>query len=762
MTYDKTARSRRYVAEECGERSVVAREYVHHGTPSNLGEWPWHVAVFHQSNRASPAYACGGTLVSNAYVVTAAHCTYPRNKVRPLKITELFVRAGIASLVKLEPSLQQIAIRDIIRHEEFNTGTLENDIALLKLVGEIAQTDYVKPVCFWTGGDAEELVVGKNGYIAGWGRDEKNELSDELKSAVMPIVSRKACQESDPNYYTRYFDVSSSISAVLVHPNHDSHVLTNNIAIVQLSQPVAVEPICLPKTIEKLSKLNFQTMFLGGTEPHYTGVFMEFEFEPVNLTLSNVHYCARDWARENTVVNIKGVHMCGHMSLDPERQPPCDNKEAGMPLFYRNSQDGATYLRGLLDIPKHDHCNLRGAPEVFLDVMHYAEWIAEVAAGDDHNRATVSDAACSNVECLTKLTLFIIRRDERFIYWYEEMYHLVYIPFHTNMGCYLGGIIMGLIYYKQRKNYHTGNRAWYLQLIWYLTVPIGFLCLMSNMIFYQYNFEKPSIWMAIFYPTMKHMWIFLGAIMIYGVIYEYSKVIKGFLNFSIFVPLGRLTYCAYVCHVFMLKNVFFGTREVGYFSKVSLLSKVITVLVFSYFMGLILALLLEFPATAIQKHLFAKKLESATIQPKVNPVIPSNDGNASSPTLYQGKASNMNGVDGKNESFQLLQLSDDSKSLSDLELPEIINQRKRKVRRKTRPRTTSIRHGDDDRSGSHIDCKNFGLWLAILMTILWLFIISYITSVVHNENRRLEIAIQKGEYNTSKKCGFACFTVFCG
>lgn len=34
-----------------------------------------------------------------------------------------------------------------------------------------------------------------------------------------------------------------------------------------------------------------------------------------------------------------------------------------------------------------------------------------------------------------------------------------------------------------------------------------------------------------------------------------------------------------------------------------------------------------------------------------------------------------------NESFKLLELSDDLKSLSDLELPEIINQRKRKVRR---------------------------------------------------------------------------------
>ncbi|XP_001661435.2 uncharacterized protein LOC5574423 isoform X3 [Aedes aegypti] len=104
----------------------------------------------------------------------------------------------------------------------------------------------------------------------------------------------------------------------------------------------------------------------------------------------------------------------------------------------------------------------------------------------------------------------------------------------------------------------------------------------------------------------------------------------------------------------------------------------------------------------------------------------------------------MNG-DRKNESFKLLQLSDDSKSLSDLELPEIVNQRKRKVRRKTRSRTTSARHDDDHRSaaGSHIDCKNIGLWLAILMTVMWLFIISYITSVVHSENRRLEIAIQK-------------------
>ncbi|XP_058055350.1 uncharacterized protein LOC131206698 isoform X2 [Anopheles bellator] len=107
--------------------------------------------------------------------------------------------------------------------------------------------------------------------------------------------------------------------------------------------------------------------------------------------------------------------------------------------------------------------------------------------------------------------------------------------------------------------------------------------------------------------------------------------------------------------------------------------------------------------------------------------------------------SKMNGEQ-KNESFKLLQLSEDSKSLSDLELPEV--QRKRKVRRKTRHRTSSYR-GDDEhvsappgRAG-HVDCRNLSIWLAVAMTVLWLFIISYVTSVIHGENRRLELALQK-------------------
>ncbi|XP_063700693.1 uncharacterized protein LOC134830997 isoform X2 [Culicoides brevitarsis] len=97
-----------------------------------------------------------------------------------------------------------------------------------------------------------------------------------------------------------------------------------------------------------------------------------------------------------------------------------------------------------------------------------------------------------------------------------------------------------------------------------------------------------------------------------------------------------------------------------------------------------------------------------------------------------------------NESFKLLNFSDDDKSsdLPDLDLPEISLQRKRKVKRKTRSRTPA-KHVNHGRESPCFQCKSFGLWAAVLMICSWLLIISYISSVVHAEYRRLEIELQK-------------------
>ncbi|XP_055698172.1 uncharacterized protein LOC129798820 [Phlebotomus papatasi] len=95
----------------------------------------------------------------------------------------------------------------------------------------------------------------------------------------------------------------------------------------------------------------------------------------------------------------------------------------------------------------------------------------------------------------------------------------------------------------------------------------------------------------------------------------------------------------------------------------------------------------------------------------------------------------------KKETFQLLQYSDDSKSLSDLELTEIVVPRKRKVRRKTKSKGGyKQKQPPPPVPGG---CKNLGLWIAIVTTWCWLLILSYIIAVVNTGNRQLDRQLQK-------------------
>lgn len=99
------------------------------------------------------------------------------------------------------------------------------------------------------------------------------------------------------------------------------------------------------------------------------------------------------------------------------------------------------------------------------------------------------------------------------------------------------------------------------------------------------------------------------------------------------------------------------------------------------------------------------------------------------------------------ESFKLLQLSDTSKS-SELELPEVSTQRKRRIRRKIRTsasphlRSYNASHKDST-DDMNPPCQNIGLWIAVFMSCGWLLILSYMMAVVYTENRRLEVEISK-------------------
>lgn len=86
-------------------------------------------------------------------------------------------------------------------------------------------------------------------------------------------------------------------------------------------------------------------------------------------------------------------------------------------------------------------------------------------------------------------------------------------------------------------------------------------------------------------------------------------------------------------------------------------------------------------------------------------------------------------------------LHSENLSLSDLELPEIEHQRKRKVRRKTRPKLSTGRQRIESSAYGHRNVILLGT--VFFITSCWLLILSYTMSVIHIENQRLQSEIKK-------------------
>ena len=66
---------RHYLDRECGVAAITSRSSrIVGGTVSAPGRWPWQ-ALFKIEYFGYSSHACGGTLINDKWVVTAAHCT---------------------------------------------------------------------------------------------------------------------------------------------------------------------------------------------------------------------------------------------------------------------------------------------------------------------------------------------------------------------------------------------------------------------------------------------------------------------------------------------------------------------------------------------------------------------------------------------------------------------------------------------------------------------------------------------------------------
>ncbi|XP_055991088.1 serine protease 27 [Sorex fumeus] len=150
------------------------------------GEWPWQVSV-----QRNGSHVCGGSLVTERWVLTAAHC-FPN-----ASETALYrVLLGARQLVRPGPHAVSLGVRQVQSHPLYQGMASSADVALVQLETPVTFTRHILPVCLPQ--PSVVFGVGMSCWVTGWGSpSEQDRLPAPrvLQKLAVPLIDAHSCNE---------------------------------------------------------------------------------------------------------------------------------------------------------------------------------------------------------------------------------------------------------------------------------------------------------------------------------------------------------------------------------------------------------------------------------------------------------------------------------------------------------------------------------------------------------------------------------------
>ncbi|XP_064088359.1 phenoloxidase-activating factor 2-like, partial [Macrobrachium nipponense] len=181
-------------------------------TTADFGEYPWQAVVFHRNF----TFNCGATLISNQWLVTAAHCVSDRSNLK--------VRLGEWVVNDNQEPLQprDFEVTRTVVHPNYNSYNLHNDIALMKLDSPVNYEYHINRVCV-PRADQAPPAQGTRCFATGWGKNAfDGQYQATLKQIDIPVVEQGKCQRLlRRTRLGKYFRLDDSFVCAGGEPNRD-------------------------------------------------------------------------------------------------------------------------------------------------------------------------------------------------------------------------------------------------------------------------------------------------------------------------------------------------------------------------------------------------------------------------------------------------------------------------------------------------------------------------------------------------------------
>ncbi|KAF4097689.1 hypothetical protein G5714_021697 [Onychostoma macrolepis] len=149
-----------------------------------------HSRPFMVSLQKNWRHVCGGFLISDGFVLTAAHCW---------KNEKLTAVVGAHDLRQNEGSVR-IGVKSYHMHPNFTIHTLQNDIMLLRLEKKVKQSKTVNMISLIK--NKKDTESGTVCSVAGWGLRTNGSASDCLMEAKVKIKNNTECERRWEGIYS--------------------------------------------------------------------------------------------------------------------------------------------------------------------------------------------------------------------------------------------------------------------------------------------------------------------------------------------------------------------------------------------------------------------------------------------------------------------------------------------------------------------------------------------------------------------------------